>query len=369
VSNFPSGNFALVNHNHTSNDITDFNSSVSGLLPVKNISSGSGINVTNNSGNFVVSVTGSVGLTSEEVDDRVSNLLVGGSNIVLNYNDSANQLTISTSGLQLSGNYSVEGHTHDRLTNGDKEVVLDSNGNLRTPTNSLISKGYPGLTQDGSSWFVSPSGSLGGLASTDGQQYIQIGDNSEIYIGLGWPNNAVEWIFNRNGSLTLPSGLIFVDNTIQTTAWSGAVSINDITDFASGVSGLLPTVSGSGYAVTSFNNNIYSISVTGLQPSGNYSLDGHNHIIADVSGLQTALDNKQPSGIYASGIHYHVSADISDFTSSVSGLLPVIANSGDNRILTSTGSTVGVNAESNLTFDGNLLSVSGNLVAVATNSN
>lgn len=243
--------------------------------------------------------------------------------------------------------------------------IFDTSGNLRTPTNSIISKGYPGLTQDGSSWFVSPSGSLGGLASTDGQQYIQIGDNSEIYIGLGWPNNAVEWIFNRNGSLTLPSGLIFVDNTIQTTAWSGAVSINDITDFASGVSGLLPTVSGSGYAVTSFNNNIYSISVTGLQPSGNYSLDGHNHIIADVSGLQTALDNKQSSGIYASGIHYHVSADISDFTSSVSGLLPVIANSGDNRILTSTGSTVGVNAESNLTFDGNLLSVSGNLVAVS----
>jgi hypothetical protein len=734
----PSGNYALANHNHTSNHITDFNSSVSGLLPVKNISSGSGINVTNNSGNFVIAVTGTFGLTSEEVDDRVGNLLVGGSNIVLNYNDFANQLTISTSGLQPSGNYSVvghthstnditnfnsevnslvsgiyaplnspnfsgiptvptassgtnstqaastafvrneisnlvnsapstldtlnelasalgndpnfattiasglankaplvhthsssditdfaisvsgllpvknisagsyinvsqsgtnfivsatglqpsgnysiEGHTHDRLTNGDKEAVLDSNGsltfpsgsilsetnntlsiapptaasgqslvirptvalwtinssnyieygspitisvtlnswayfgtvnytisgagvtpqslgralngkltfvstsapdtetitwtipansniseftltltsvdgtlstdpqtqndpelyynfeyngmptgqfitvtnngvsssehshvhlvagdpttvdiylgdddqyvkiekdggdvivgtdsnnnhwifdtsgNLRTPTNSIISKGYPGLTQDGSSWFVAPSGSLGGLASTDGQQYIQIGDNSEIYIGLGWPNNAVEWIFNRNGSLTLPSGLIFVDNTIQTTAWSGAVSINDITDFASGVSGLLPTVSGSGYAVTSFNNNIYSISVTGLQPSGNYSLDGHNHIIADVSGLQTALDNKQPSGIYASGIHYHVSADISDFTSSVSGLLPVIANSGDNRILTSTGSTVGVNAESNLTFDGNLLSVSGNLVAVS----
>ena len=40
-----------------------------------------------------------------------------------------------------------------------------------------------------------------------------------------------------------------------------------------------------------------------------------------------------------------------------------ITNSGDNRLLTSTGSTVGVNAESNLTFDGSLLSVSGNLVA------
>lgn len=54
-----------------------------------------------------------------------------------------------------------------------------------------------------------------------------------------------------------------------------------------------------------------------------------------------------------------VSNQITDFNSSVSGLLPTIANSGDNRILTSTGSTVGINAESNLTFNGNLLNVTG----------
>ena len=101
--------------------------------------------------------------------------------------------------------------------------IFDTSGNLRTPTNSIISKGYPGLTQDGSSWFVSPSGSTGGLASTDGEQYIQIGDNSEIYIGLGWPDNLVEWIFNRNGTLTLPTGggITFPDATFQNTAWTG----------------------------------------------------------------------------------------------------------------------------------------------------
>jgi hypothetical protein len=49
----------------------------------------------------------------------------------------------------------------------------------------------------------------------------------------------------------------------------------------------------------------------------------------------------------------------SNFNSSVSGLLPTIANSGDNRVLTSTGSTVGINAESNLSFDGSLLNVTG----------
>lgn len=69
-------------------------------------------------------------------------------------------------------------------------------------------------------------------------------------------------------------------------------------------------------------NNILTISVSGLQPSGDYSLLGHSHSIADVSGLQNALDSKQPSGVYASGIHYHTSSDITDFNSAVSGLIP-----------------------------------------------
>jgi hypothetical protein len=59
--------------------------------------------------------------------------------------------------------------------------------------------------------------------------------------------------------------------------------------------------------------------------------------------------------------HTHTSSDITNFNSSVSGLLPTITNSGDNRVLTSTGSTVGINAESNLTFNGSLLTApSGN---------
>lgn len=59
--------------------------------------------------------------------------------------------------------------------------------------------------------------------------------------------------------------------------------------------------------------------------------------------------------------HTHTSSDITNFNTSVSGLLPTITNSGDNRILTSTGSTVGINAESNLTFDGaTLTATSGN---------
>jgi hypothetical protein len=109
----PSGNYSLVGHNHTSSEITNFNSSVSGLLPVQNILSGSGIEVSELNGVFTVGVTGTFGLTSEEVDDRVSNLLTAGQNILLNYDDSGNFLTISTIGLQPSGDYSLIGHNHN----------------------------------------------------------------------------------------------------------------------------------------------------------------------------------------------------------------------------------------------------------------
>lgn len=50
---------------------------------------------------------------------------------------------------------------------------------------------------------------------------------------------------------------------------------------------------------------------------------------------------------------------ISDFGTAVSGLLPTILNSGDNRLLTSVGTPVGIEAENNLTFNGSFLSING----------
>jgi hypothetical protein len=83
----------------------------------------------------------------------------------------------------------------------------------------------------------------------------------------------------------------------------------------------------------------------------------NNGLLSATSGNFTSL-TVNSTGVSVSG-HTHVSSDITNFNNSVSGLLPTITNSGDNRILTSTGSTVGVNAETNLTFDGSLLNING----------
>ena len=95
----------------------------------------------------------------------------------------------------------------DRLVNSSYQAVLSSNGDLIFPTGSKISKGYAGLTQDDSSWFVAPTGQYGGLASADGEQYIQLGDNSNVYIGTSWPGNLHEWIFGTDGKLTVPGAI------------------------------------------------------------------------------------------------------------------------------------------------------------------
>ncbi|NDB59464.1 hypothetical protein EB001_13585 [bacterium] len=106
---------ALSGHTHTSSNITDFNSSVSGLLPVKNVVAGSGISVSSVTGVFTVSLSdptiqaADVTDFSEAVDDRVSSLLVAGTGVSISYNDNGNSLTISSlltagSGISLSQN-------------------------------------------------------------------------------------------------------------------------------------------------------------------------------------------------------------------------------------------------------------------------
>ena len=108
------------------------------------------------------------------------------------------------------------------------------------------------------------------------------------------------------GTISGPSGnfTTLQQNGIGVSVSGHSHSSSDISNFNSSVSGLLPSVSGSGYASTAFSNNVYTISVTGLQPSGDYSVNGH----------------------------IHVSSNITDFNSTVSGLLPVKSIVGSGNI-------------------------------------
>lgn len=152
---------SISGHTHTSSNITDFNSSVSGLLPVTNVVGGTNISVVPSGTTFTVNVSGSLGLTTEEVDDRVASLLVAGSGINLNYNDNANTLTISSSGT--SGGSTISNAGDNRILtsdgtsagiNGESNLTFDGStlnidGNIvfDSFTESVVSVGSSGPTK------------------------------------------------------------------------------------------------------------------------------------------------------------------------------------------------------------------------------
>jgi hypothetical protein len=110
---------------------------------------------------------------------------------------------------------------------------------------------------------------------------------------------------------------------------------------------------GSNYNVTPPTNGLI---VEGNVGIGTTTPTSQLHVIGTGNFTQGLQVNG--TGVSISG-HSHTTSDITNFGSAVSGLLPTVDNSGDNRVLTSTGSTLGINAESNLTFDGSLLTVTG----------
>jgi hypothetical protein len=252
----PSGNYANTNHSHLSSDISNFNSAVSGLLPVKNISSGSGIEVVDSSGNFIVSVTGSFGLTGEQVDDRVNDLLRSGSYISLNYNDNSDTLTISATGLQPSGNYSVEGHSH---TSSD---ITNFNSSVSGVINSAISTSISGGVGIELSYY-SNTDTL--LISTSGVSLVGHQHTSSEITDF---NTAVR--SNRLDQLTVPGANVSFNNYRLTNVATPVSGTDAVTK--SYIDNLYASTSGLGIA--SFSSGDFTV-VSGVVSVKNSGIDNN----------------------------------------------------------------------------------------------
>jgi hypothetical protein len=77
-----------------------------------------------------------------------------------------------------------------------------------------------------------------------------------------------------------------------------------------------------------------NLSVAGV----NVSLVGHTHVIADVTGLQTALDGKQAAGSYAPLVHTHIIADVTGLQSGLNSKANLAGGNtftGDQTVRTS----------------------------------
>ena len=374
------------------------------LITVHDIISSSGLSVTNNSGIFTIAVTGTFGLTSEQVDDRVNDLLKAGSYVNLNYDDNNNNLTISVTGLQPSGNYSLVGHTHqisevsglqnaldNKQPSGSyaalvhthtSNQITDFNSGVSglLPVKNIISGSGIGITSSSGDFTVSVTGTFG----LTGEQVDDRVNSlvSGVYAPLNSPNfsgvptaptatsgtndtQIANTSFVRNEISNLvnsaPSTLDTLnelatalgnDPNFATTIASGLAqksnvghshTSSDIIDFNSGVSGLLPVknITGSTYANVTSSSGSFNIAITGLQPSGNY----------------------------ANAVHSHIASDITDFNSSVSGLLPITGLSANSGIIVSNSGTIYTLSSSGLAYTSganfNSLSVTGVPVSVS----
>ena len=330
-----------------------FSSGIDGSITIQgqtqniNITGTSGISVIQSGSSYIIYTTGNFGLTSSQIQSLLNNgvsiSITGGTG---NFNSlSVNSVPVSTSG-------------HSHLSSS----ITDFNSSVSAliPVKNIVNSGYVVVSSSSGIFTIGVTG------LQPSGNYSLSGHNHTV-------SNITDFNSATSGLLT-PYALLNSGNFITLLVSSIPVSLSghthtssQITDFNSSVSGLLPFtgILGSGYVTLSSLNRTLTIGVSGLQPSGNYSISGHQHVVADitnfnsgVSGLLPSISGGnyisilpsgnsyilsatglQPSGNYSVSGHTHISSQITDFNSSVSSLIPVknIVGSGYINVISTTG--------------------------------
>ena len=174
----------------------------------------------------------------------------------------------------------------------------------------------------GSLWFTG-AGMPSSLTIPDydslkvGDMYVDQNDGG-IYQMILLPSNALDWIkvdvSAAGGSLDTEG----VQDVVGAMVAAAGGTYND-------AAGTITLPSGGGGAVSSVagRTGAVTLSVADLSDAASLATDveltsglagkantSHSHAIANVTGLQTALDGKQPAGSYAASAHTHAPADI-----------------------------------------------------------
>jgi trimeric autotransporter adhesin len=181
-----SGNFNTLNvnnipvsvsgHSHVSSDITNFNSSVSGLMGVKSLVGTSGIGIVNSAGTHTIAITGIPSSLITDLGNIATTEVVGRTGIVLTYDSVYDIMYIDTTGVSFAGHSHLWSSITDASStvslselsylsgvvagtaSAGKALVLDSSKNLST-VNNFSSSG----TLSATVLNISSSGTIGDL--------------------------------------------------------------------------------------------------------------------------------------------------------------------------------------------------------------
>ena len=356
----------------SSSYLSDFNSAVSGLLPVKNIVAGTNIAVSGNNGTFTISTNG---LDTNAVKDVIGATITGVSGIRASYDNTSKVETLSVTGLDSSyiGNFntSVSG-----LVSGIY-APLSSPALIDTPT-------VPTAAADTNTTQIASTAFVLGQASSSNPLI-----NGSVTIGTSNKYARADHVHpvdttraaltgaTFTGSVSIPSGTgnfntLTVNNTTVSVSGHSHVS-SDITNFNTSVSGLIGVKSLVGTSGIGIVNSAgtHTIAITGI-PSSLIS-DLGNIATTEVvgrTGIALTYDSIydimyiDTTGVSFAG-HTHSWSNITDAStkatltelSYLSGVTPGTASAGRALVVDSSKNLTGINTlttASDVTVGGNL---------------
>jgi hypothetical protein len=105
------------------------------------------------------------------------------------------------------------------------------------------------------------------------------------------------------------------------------------------VAGVLQTPSASiaQSDVTNLVSDLAGKAASGHNHDAAYAVLSHTHAIANVTGLQTALDGKQAAGSYAAASHTHTQGDVTNLTTDLAAKAPTARTISTTAPLTGGG--------------------------------
>ncbi|NBU34745.1 hypothetical protein EBS40_09060, partial [bacterium] len=231
-------------------------------------------------------------------------------------------LTVNNTGVSLNG------HTHS-----SSDIT-----NFNSSVSGLVNGIYAPLTGTLNQFANTTSSQLSSVISDETGSGLLVFNNSPTFTGVPLVPTATSGTNTNQIASTS-----FVRTEISNLVNSAPSTLDTLNELAAALG----------------NDANFSTTITNtLAGKANLSGATFTGSISAPSGNFTQSLQVNGTGVSLSG-HTHTASQITDFNSSVSGLLPTIANSGDNRIITSDGTTTGLNAESNFTFNGSLLTITG----------
>ena len=209
---------------------------------------------------------------------------------------------------------------------------------------------------------------VAGLMASATNDQLFFGTYYGALIGAYSSNNINYSVRLQDGSQGLNK--VLVDVTGDGSAnWKSDLVLNSIVASASSTSDIVRiTQTGTGNALVvedSTNPDLtpFIVTATGNVGVGTASPTTGLHIFSTTSGALRIVDGTQQNG-YVLTSNANGVATWQASTGGGSG--STVTNPGDNRIITSTGTTTGLNGESNLTFDGAIVGLTGSIKITGT---